>query len=287
MLRILVLLCALAGSPAWSGEPLLLWEAGHARGTVYLFGSVHVCKADCFPLSASVTQRLEGSDALVLELDPENVKIPPGLAKLPAGESLARKMSAQDWQSVSQALARFGMPAQVMSAFQPWAVFMSLSLGAARQAGFEVEHGIDLWALRRSRTLGKAVFELESLERQLAAISAGSEGEQLARLLGLSRQIESGHAARVLEVAREAWQRGDARALERLTLEDMPAGSGLHTELILRRNAEMADKIPMLLQDARRKLFVVVGAAHLVGEQGVPALLARQGFKVRQLHDGE
>ncbi|NSL56764.1 TraB/GumN family protein [Uliginosibacterium aquaticum] len=291
IVAVLGLMVGLLGSPfALASERLMLWEASSAKGTVYLFGSIHVCKASCFPLSASVTRRLDASDALVLELDPARSEAQLGLltaGMYPAGDSLQRKMSAGQWQVLERSLEKLGLPAPMMAGFRPWMLSLTITLQAAQQAGFDVSQGIDLWALERARAQGKKVLELESVERQIAAASAGSEHEQLEALQLLLQQVNAGRLPGMFEEMRQAWQRGDTSALERLTAEGAPKGSSITYELLDRRNAEMADKLQKQFLPASRKLFVVVGAAHLVGPKGVPALLAQQGFKLRQLSDGD
>lgn len=290
MFRIFALLWVLACSQAQAGERLMLWEAHGTQGTVYLFGSIHVCKASCFPLDASVTNRLAKSDAFVLELDPTRAEVQTSLfaaAIPPPGEHLQHKLSTRDWQALNRSLAALGLPSHTAASFRPWMLGLLISMQAAQQAGFDVSQGVDLWMLKRARELGKPVLELETVERQIAAASSGSEREQLDALRLLVEQQQSGSLPRMLEEMRQAWARGDSGRLETLLNEGTPAGSSITHELIDRRNAEMAKTLQAMLAPSVRKLFVVVGAGHLIGQQGIPARLARQGFKVRQLGKGE
>jgi uncharacterized protein YbaP (TraB family) len=72
---------------------------------------------------------------------------------------------------------------------------------------------------------------------------------------------------------------GDVRTLAHLTAADIKDYPELRKVLIEDRNRAWVKKIAALLND-NKTYFVAVGAAHLVGPRGVPALLRKQGFKV-------
>jgi NADPH:quinone reductase-like Zn-dependent oxidoreductase len=64
---------AVAANPEGPTEParhkLFLWRVSGGSGTVYLLGSVHVGKADLYPLPREIEQLFESSDFLVEETD--------------------------------------------------------------------------------------------------------------------------------------------------------------------------------------------------------------------------
>lgn len=287
---VLLLLLGLCGRMAFAaGDRLSLWEAAGAGGTVYLFGSIHVCTEACFPLSDSVLKRFDTSDALMIELDPQKPDTQKKLreaALLPVGEHLSQKLTATDGRALSEVLDGLGLPAEQLGRLRPWMISLLISMQVAKQAGFDVEKGVDLSLLSRGRAQGKAVIELETAERQIRALTAGSEQEQIESLNRMVEQVRSGRMPVMFEALFRAWKTGDSAALHRLILEEMPEDSIQTRELLDRRNHEMAGAIEHQLRDERR-LFVVVGAAHMVGEEGVPALLQKRGLKVRQIRDGE
>ena len=83
----------------------------------------------------------------------------------------------------------------------------------------------------------------------------------------------------------EAWKAGDGGAMHdlfRASLAEEPRAAPLYEALVTRRNAAMADVIDALTETWDR-LFVVVGAGHLVGDNGVVGLLKRRGYDAEQL----
>jgi uncharacterized protein YbaP (TraB family) len=75
-----------------------------------------------------------------------------------------------------------------------------------------------------------------------------------------------------------AWRAGDLRALDALLLEGYREMPRLYADLVERRNRNWIAPIKALLEQDG-DTFVVVGALHLVGEQGVVAMLEREGLK--------
>ena len=78
-----------AGLAAAAG-PLFLWELKDAGGALrgWLYGTIHVCDASCFPLPVPVREALAAADGLALELDPADPSLGPALARaglLPKG----------------------------------------------------------------------------------------------------------------------------------------------------------------------------------------------------------
>lgn len=285
---LLLALCMWSTLAQAAGERLPLWEATNARGTVYLFGSIHVCNASCFPLPEAALRRLDASQTLVVELDPQRPEAQTKLmaaAMLPAGQRLSSRLSVADWRALQGAAAGLGLPGEALEAMQPWMAGTVLSLLGAQQAGYEVSQGIDLALMQRARVQGLGLEELETIDTQITALSAGSEREQREALRLTIKQLQTGRVRPILDAMVRAWQTGDAVALSRLMREGMPSGSSLSRALIEDRNASMAATIAQSMQDGRTR-FVVVGAAHLLGAEGIPALLGKRGYRVRQL-DGQ
>jgi hypothetical protein len=86
----------------------------------------------------------------------------------------------------------------------------------------------------------------------------------------------------MLDQMTEAWKTGDAKTLDGLILDAMRQFPQIHKKLLLDRNKEWTAKIEKLLAGGKN-IFVVVGAAHLIGKDSVVELLAKKGLKVRQM----
>ena len=79
-----------------------------------------------------------------------------------------------------------------------------------------------------------------------------------------------------------AWKDGDVRLLDRLLNQDKQADPITHQTLFSRRNSKWVPEIERFAH-ANGNYLVIVGAGHLVGDDGVVAQLRQAGFSVQQL----
>jgi len=77
-----------------------------------------------------------------------------------------------------------------------------------------------------------------------------------------------------------AWRAGDVPAMERLALSDMKDAPEVYEMLLVSRNRRWVPKVEACMQTNR--CFVVVGAAHLIGPDGLVSLLQQRGYAVTQ-----
>ena len=80
----------------------------------------------------------------------------------------------------------------------------------------------------------------------------------------------------------DAWNRGDVERGEKLFLESMRGYPELKTKLLDERNRSWIPQIDQFLKQDE-DILVVVGAAHLVGKEGVIELLNARGYKLEQM----
>jgi len=82
---------------------------------------------------------------------------------------------------------------------------------------------------------------------------------------------------------KQAWRRGDVSKLKELGItpfkNDFPE---MHKALLIDRNNAWMPQIETMLK-TRAVEFVLVGALHLAGEDGLLTQLSARGYKVRKL----
>jgi uncharacterized protein len=79
----------------------------------------------------------------------------------------------------------------------------------------------------------------------------------------------------------QAWRSGDVGAAEKLFLESMAEYPALREKLLDERNRNWLPQIEKFLK-LDDDVLVVVGAAHLVGKNGLIELLKGRGYKMEQ-----
>lgn len=289
-LWLLLGLLALAGSAVAKG-PLYLWELSDEQGRprAWLYGTIHVCDAGCFPLPGRVRAALAEADSLGLELDPEDPALSPRLLQaslLPAGRRLDDMLPPALRVRLARVLTRFGLPTDAMQRLQPWMVGALLTLQSAQRAGLGTSQGVDLWLARSARARGQSVWALETVERQVSAMGAGGDAAQVASLAETLGLIERDEAEPYFRRLLTAWRRGDSVAVDRMLREEasVEAMTPMLVELLDSRNREMAESIVARLRNGRRP-FIAVGAGHFGGPKGLLAMLADKGFRARQVSE--
>ncbi len=278
------------GMTVKAGEPgkHFLWKAQSGSGIVYLFGSVHMAKANFYPLPPAIEESFNRAGILALEADPAK-EADPGLqqrmlraATYPDGETLRQHLSAGTYDLAASQMKEIGLPMEQFQKVKPWFLALAIEILELQRLGYNPELGIDRYFAKKARGK-KKIVELESFDYQLRLLDGFTDREQELFLLYTIRDLENFGSE--LDRVINAWRTGDTRAMDEIvtrTVNESPELMPVFEKLFYRRNREMADKISGFLKSGD-KYFVVVGAAHLAGKQGVIELLKKKGYKVEQM----
>ncbi|MCL2658399.1 MAG: TraB/GumN family protein [Betaproteobacteria bacterium] len=283
---------AFAGFFCWPAQAgsLLLWEVTGGAAPVWLYGSIHVCRPECFPLPEAVAARFSKAAVLVVEIDATRPDVGDALLRDSPGRGcLKAVLSKAEWKRLLRQLEPLQMPETALESLSPTLANLMVSLAVAGQAGLSPAYGTDLYFIAQAQRGGKRLVELETVAQQLKALNAGSPREALSSLRSTMKAANDGSLKTMLEELVSAWQAGDAKRLSEVlskTEEADPASARWFKELFERRNRRMSESIAGLAREGE-PVFVVVGGGHLVGRNSIPELLMRKGFKVRQLSSSE
>ena len=272
--------CALAAGPA-GAEPAL-WEVTGSESTVWLFGSVHLLPEGGFTVNDALADSLEHADRVCLEIDTaaadeaSTAAITLARAVDPEGRDLF-ELLGPDADRVREAAAQAELPLEALAMFEPWFAGLTVSVLALQAQGYDVQHGVEQIIQAAAREAGKESCGLETLDGQLGLLD-GLPGTLQNEIL-LQALEEAGEIESLIEPMLDAWRRGDEAGLERSLEDDFEGYPELADALIFDRNARWADQVSQMLE-GDEDVLVVVGAMHLVGERGLPALLSDRGFRV-------
>lgn len=269
----------------------LFYEVRKDGKTAYLFGTIHLGKPDFYPLDLATTRTLAQSSELVVELDATQAdKVQAALlqhALLPQGQTLDAVLPPGLGRRLNAQLEALGMPAAALQPVKPWMAALALVTGLIQKMGYEPGLATDFYLIRLAGQLGKPVTELESADEQFGLFDRLPQQDQLVFLDESLSLFENHQAQADLQALVAAWLDGDAQTLRQLSLKslrDSPRSAAwMERVLFDERNARMADKIDQLIAGGRTP-FVAVGALHLTGETGLPALLEARGYRVTNLH---
>ncbi|WNH52727.1 TraB/GumN family protein [Stenotrophomonas oahuensis] len=292
--------CLLTGSAvaapaakAGSTAPVpLLWKAtGPGDSRVYLLGSFHMLRADDYPLAADVDQAFAASNRLMFELSPADMQSPDLIGKMMQaamrtdGSELRRDLEAPTWTKLQAYAAANNMPLAQLQGMKPWFVGLTITLSQLARMGLDPELGLDRHFMKRAADAGKPTSGLESIDTQIAVFAQMSDKEQQQMVAEALDQAEQADA--LSRKLHDAWRRGDEKMLWNEMAVDM---RGQYPQLYRRintdRNEAWVPKLQQQLQAGQGSTLVVVGALHLLGEDGVVEKLRAKGFKVERVCTG-
>jgi uncharacterized protein YbaP (TraB family) len=280
------LLATLSAASGDAAGRSFLWKVTRGESIVYLVGSVHLLSKDYYPLSPALEAAFLQSDLLVEELDLGEMYASDSqlqlLARglLPAGQTLDAVLTPSTYQLVGDRAAGLGLPLEPLARFKPWALALTLLGLEWQKAGFDATLGLDRHFYDRARADGKEVRGLETLDFQIAFFDGMTMEEQDRLLASTLKELET-QKALVTRLA-DAWKAGDAPTVERIVLQDLRQEPRMYQRLLVDRNRAWLPQIDALFARPGRA-FVVVGAAHLVGPDGLLELLRAKGYAIEQL----
>lgn len=284
--RKLGLLLALAAlclaAPVAEGRACV-WKVTSPSGKIlYLGGSIHALRSTDYPLPGAYNRAFDASERLVFEDDPDvsprKVRRLIKALDFPRNDSLKNHVDPRTYDYLKRVFARLGVPEEKFARLRPWALIMALwSPGAS---GLSSSLGIEGYLERRAQANHKPISGLETFDEHVQILSGLTDRQ--AEAVILMTFIPQGDGDNAGQRALDAWRRGDAEGVERqqrAAFADFPA---FGKRLIEDRNRNWIPKIERYLQSGR-VYFVVAGAAHMGGPNGVVALLRARGCQIKQL----
>src|SRR5215471_11923908 len=262
------------------------FKATGKGGTIYLMGSIHVMSESFYPLNPVLEAAFKDSDLLVEEVDLAQMLDPMAQMNiltrgmLPSNQSLDKVISPATLALVQKATADLGPAAGPLMRFKPWMLAITLQGMELMKAGFDPALGLDQHFYDQAKETGKGVQGLETVEFQISRFDAMTM-EQQDRMLSETLKELATETETVGKLG-DAWKAGDVPTIERIALADLKTDPLMYQRLLVERNKNWMPKIEALFARPGKAL-VVVGAAHLVGPDGLIAMLKAKGYSVEQL----
>jgi uncharacterized protein YbaP (TraB family) len=282
------LLCAFAwaqASPYRPGAPLLMWKVSSGSNSAYVLGSVHLGNKEMYPLPAVVEDAFRASSVLIVEVDIRHVD-PSSLQQFlvagayPPGDDLFKHIKPETRMRLISFLGS-SLPPELYSRVRPWALGTMIQSLAMMKAGLDPSNGIDMHFLNEAAD--KRVEQLEDANWQIKLLSEMPESmadEWIAQNISEAEGSQE-HWAKLATY----WGRGAADELDTMitgeSANDSADAKAFERRLREDRNPHMTDRLEQCLQ-SKQSCFMVVGAAHVIGKEGIIKQLQARGYRVEQ-----
>lgn len=270
----------------------LLWRVTKNGGAAsYLFGTIHLSDPRVTTLSPAVSDALSKAKVVALEVEDLSQSATSAaiaeavdLVVFSDDQSLSTLLSKEEFDVVSARLTKMGLGGQMASLFKPWVVSLLTAVSDCERA--RVSSGkrvLDMVIAHKARDLGVPVVGLETLKLQLETAASIPLDEQLYTLrTGIHYSKRADDLMETLISLYINRQMGAAlpfqKHLARAAGTKNGSFEGFQRELVEKRNRKMRTHMLPLL--GKGNAFVAVGAMHLIGDEGIVALLRKSGFDV-------
>lgn len=247
----------------------MMWSISDDNSTVYLLGSIHIADSSIYPLNEVIENAFEESENLVLELNVN--EIDPiklfELATLQDGSSLKDYVSEEHYEYFKDKLSKLGLTEAIFSRFKPWMAAVTAMQVEMSDIGMDAKYGIDAHFLRKAYEREMPISNLETIDSQAAAFDSLTiySDDFIDYSLSEIQMTEN-----EMKVLLKAWSEGEDEIVNQIINEtdDIESHNKVLEILLYNRNKKMASKIMDYLKEDRT-YFVVVGAAHLIGEKSI------------------
>jgi uncharacterized protein len=276
---LLAVSCSLADANATS----CVWKVtDSSRGTLYLGGSWHLLRSRDYPLPSAYNAAFDASNYLAFEVNPKDLdqsgKVLEKAGFYPRGDNLKNHVDPRTYDYLKRFFALLNVPESKFNRLRPW--FLKMALESPEVGGFEYGLGVERYLEKRANANGKTIVGLETGREHAEVYSGLSDraAEALLLLTFIPTEKNSPDANRMLK----AWREGDADFLARSVHQGFADFPAMADRLLTDRNRNWIGKIEGWLRSGKT-YFVVAGAAHMGGPNGVVALLRKRGYKVEQM----
>ena len=299
-----ILMAVIAGAllltgPAFSEQPAApppvmatikthpaLWLVHSPTGSAYLFGSIHILPPNIDWRSQPVLQALAASDIFVFEapLGDSGKEQTQAFVRangvLPADLALPSLLDDNARHDYRDAIALTHVPPEQLVHLRPWLAALVMEGHLAESMHYSSDSGVDrqVWAYAKAQN--KSVEAFETIDEQLRLLMPKDQKLEVAEFDASMKEL--GTDANEVGELLDAWKTGRMNKVASLMNSGLKSTPGAMKLLIDDRNGRWVTKISAMLAQ-HHTYFITVGAGHIAGPRGLPALLAARGYSVEQI----
>jgi uncharacterized protein YbaP (TraB family) len=260
-----------------------IWQVSNGKNTVYLGGTFHMLKPSDYPLPKEFLDIYEKVEWLVFETDITQLETDEFQQKfikamsLPNGQILADQLSPKAYAGLIRYAAKNDIDTGPLQHFRPQMIALIISLKELRKFGLTAE-GVDNFIGDKALVDKKTITELESIDEQINYIATMGEGNESALILQTLDDIKD--FSHDLTIMKDAWRSGNNKVLFETGIKPMMESyPKVYQSLLVDRNNNWLPKIERLIDQPKEK-FILVGALHLIGEDGLLQQLKNRGYQI-------
>jgi uncharacterized protein YbaP (TraB family) len=270
----------------WASAESSVWKVQKDKSVIYLGATCHILRETDYPLPPEFDKAYKASEIVVFETDIGKLQDPSTQQKLLAqamyadGSTVDKHLSAQAYSELSAYCKSNSIPLEAFKQFKPSMLIEMVTVTELMKMGV-TQQGVDLFFYGLANKDKKIVKELETVEEQinyLVSMADGNEDDFVTYSINDMKNIKQ-----QFEILANAWRKGDAEKLNELMVTELKTKlPELYKRLVTDRNNKWFPLIEAYMNTPQTE-FILVGAGHLVGSEGIIALLKKKGYTVDKL----
>jgi uncharacterized protein YbaP (TraB family) len=271
-----------SAAPVVHAHPAL-WHVQSPKGEAYLFGSIHLLPKNIDWRTKAVDAAIKRSSVFVFEVSTDaqaQAEIRALIAKegmLAPGQSLRAMLPPASQTDYDAALAKAKLSPESVDREKPWLASLQLLIAEGTAKHYSADAGVDNAVMAIAAKRHKPSRYFETIEQQFSLLAGSADKLQLSEFE--SDLKDFGKSDDDLGAMVEAWKNGQEDKLAGLMNADLADDPEMKKALLTDRNQNWVGQIETMLTE-KKIFFITVGAGHLAGPDGVPALLRAAGYKV-------
>ena len=263
----------------------LLWEisGNQLKEKSYLFGTHHLIPISFLDSIKGIYPAFNSCENIVGEIimdDPSIIKNLQQAAIITSGETIKDLLTEEQYTTADSILKdALGVGLNEMRFFKP-AMIENIYLLTIYDKYFQIDADfqIDTYFQKVGKKDGKRLFSLETVDEQIKILldrkPLKEQAQSLYEMLTSSEKIIN-----QLEVLNRLYLKQDLEELLEYSNNDSTQTPEDKWILLDQRNIRWAEQLPKQFEKGSN--FIVVGALHLPGENGIINLLKKQGYKIK------
>jgi len=277
-----------------------LWTATRDADTITVIGTMHIYDPRLEPIYEQISSEVAAADLVMLEATPkeeaelqELIVSDPDLLFITEGPTLPTLLDEETWGLIATAASDRGIPGFMAAKMQPWYLSLILSIPPcatqdmlAGDLGLDhmisegaIEAGVPMQALEPMTTLFE-VFQDSSFEEQIdmLMVNLSSPAIQQQMFVAMLDSYFAQDVGTLWEMSRIAMT--EVPGVDEQTAKDMFAN--IEDSLLIKRNRNWMPVIADAVAE-HDDLVVAVGAAHLIGQEGILQFLQDDGWTLTRI----
>ena len=269
----------------------VLWQIEKDEELIgYIFGTIHMNDKRVNEIRKSIIDKFDEMTSFAMESFPSDHYWNPyhggqmikGDMTLPKGQTLEMLIGKDLYARVEEVLLDVGLDKETILHLKPWAAMRSFAVKAENTEDLILDYEL----LDRAAAQRKDLYQVESIEEFLVTFYAMPEDVQI-KLLEFT--VNSYKEMRnTINLMLEAYLDEDLTRMYQISTKFIPNKPEYEKyretylkHVVKNRNVVMEHYMRKPMRE--KKTFIAVGALHLYGDQGVLALMEKDGYKVKRI----